>query len=53
MNGGCGAWQAREHILNEYWRIFVDDRLIPRDATNLQANAPAEGSVLLCHDIDG
>ena len=22
-----------------YWHTFVDDRLVPRDATDLQANA--------------
>ena len=35
----CGAWHAREHILNEYRQIFVDDRLVPRDASDLQATA--------------
>ena len=35
----CGAWHAWEHLLNAYCQIFVDDRLVPRDATNLQANA--------------
>ena len=34
----CGAWHARERILNEYWQIFVNDRPVPRDATDLQAN---------------
>ena len=34
----CGAWHGRERILNEYWQIFVDDRPVPRDATDLQAN---------------
>ena len=43
----CGAWQAREHILNENWRIFVDDRLVPRHATNLHSNAQPK-AVFFC-----
>ena len=27
------------YILEEYWQIFVDDGLVPRDATDLQASA--------------
>ena len=27
------------YTLEEYWQIFVDDGLVPRDATDLQANA--------------
>ena len=27
------------YILEEYWQIFVDDGLFPRDATDLQASA--------------
>ena len=35
----CGAWHAREHLPKEYWQIFVDERLVPRDATDLHVNA--------------
>ena len=50
---GCGAWHAREHVLKEYWQIFVDDRLVPRDATDVQANAQpkavfSSGEILVC-----
>ena len=31
-------WHAREYLLNEYWQIFVDDRLVPRVAINSHAN---------------
>ena len=36
--GWSQRWHAREYLLNEYWQIFVDDRLVPRDAINSHAN---------------
>ena len=32
------TWRAREYALTEYWQIFVDDKLVPRDAINSHAN---------------
>ena len=33
-----GAWHARDYVLNEYWKIFEEDKLVPRDAINSHAN---------------
>ena len=34
------TWTSNEWSQgNEYWQIFVDDRPVPRDATDWQANA--------------
>ena len=35
----CGEWYAREHKLKEHCQVFVDDGLVPRNATDLQGNA--------------
>ena len=40
------AWQTREYVRNEFLQIFVDDRLVYRDAT-------AESRVLQRHGSDG
>ena len=38
----CGAWHAKEHVVKEYWQVSVDDRLVPRDATDLKAIAQSK-----------
>ena len=41
-----GAWHAREHVLKDYWQIFVDYLPLPR----LAGQCTAEGNVLLLMD---
>ena len=37
-----GAWHAREYVLNECWQIFVNDRLVSRDAINSHAHVQSK-----------
>ena len=43
------AWLSIEHLQKEYWQTFVDDNLLPRDATDLQATA--QPKAVLSHSI--
>ena len=36
------ARHARDCVLNEFWQIFVDDRLVHRDAINTHANVQSK-----------